>query len=234
MDKAKEHFSFGKMAPNFRRNIEASIPDYKSLIRNCVRQSVGFIQPGTNVYDVGCTTGHLIARVRRVNRKTHVVRYIGVDSEPGFTPYWNKHQEHLGKYQMSDLFFDLRDAREYDFRRASLILSLFTVQFVPPEDKAALLARFHAALVDGGALFIAEKTLAETPRLQERLNSHYLDYKRGAGFTPEQILDKDRALQGQMTTWTEPELRDALRAAGFRELTAFWRGLFFVGYLALK
>jgi hypothetical protein len=37
-----------------------------------------------------------------------------------------------------------------------------------------------------------------------------------------------------MTTWTESELREELREAGFRELTSFWRGLFFVGYLALK
>jgi tRNA (cmo5U34)-methyltransferase len=111
---------------------------------------------------------------------------------------------------------------------------LFTVQFVPPADKAALLDRICAGLVEGGALIIAEKTLAETPRLQEALNSQYLDYKRSAGFTPEQILDKDRALHGQMTTWTEPELREALQKAGFRELSAFWRGLFFVGYLALK
>jgi tRNA (cmo5U34)-methyltransferase len=228
MDTAKQDFSFGKMAPGFRRHIEASIPGYKNLIRDCVRQSVGFVQPGTNVYDVGCTTGHLLARVRRVNRRARTdARYIGIDIEPGFTPYWDKHQK-------PDLAFDLADARAYEFKRASLILSVFTVQFLPPPDKAAVLARFHAALVDGGALLIAEKTLAETPRLQASLNSHYLDYKRGAGFTAEQILDKDRALQGQMTTWTEPELRGALRAAGFRELTPFWRGLLFVGYLALK
>lgn len=235
MNKAKEHFSFAKMAPEFRQHIEASIPSYKSLIRNCVKQSGSFVRPGTNVYDVGCTTGHVLASVRRVNRKTHpVVHYLGIDLEPEFIPYWDEHKKHLNTYNTRDLSFELQDARGYGFKRASLILSLFTVQFIPPADKAALLARFHAALVNGGALFIAEKTLAETPRLQERLNSQYLDYKRAAGFTAEQILDKDHALQRQMTTWTDPELRDALRAAGFRELTAFWRDLFFVGYLAVK
>jgi tRNA (cmo5U34)-methyltransferase len=228
MNKAKEDFSFGKMAPDFRRHIEASIPGYKKLIRDCVDQSVGYVQPGTNVYDVGCTTGHLLARVRLKNRKARSdARYIGIDIEPRFIPYW-------GKRHKPDLAFELADARAYGFDRASSIFSLFTVQFLPPPDKAALLARLHTALLPGGALFIAEKTLAETPRLQASLNSQYLEYKRAAGFTPEQILDKDRALQGQMTTWTEPELRDALLAAGFRELTSFWKDLFFVGYQALK
>jgi tRNA (cmo5U34)-methyltransferase len=228
MKKAKEDFSFGRMALAFRRHIETSIPGYKSrLIPDCVHQSVRFVQPGTNVYDVGCTTGHLLARVRRVNKARPNVSYIGIDIEPDFCMYWDRHAG-------ANLSFELRDARGYEFKDASIIFSLFTVQFVRPADKPALLDRLHAGLVEGGALIIAEKTLAETPRLQETLNSHYLDYKRGAGFTAEQILDKDLALHGQMTTWTETELRAALHQAGFRELTAFWRGLFFVGYLALK
>ena len=229
MTRVKEDFSFGKMALGFRRHIEASIPGYKTgLIPDCVSQSERFVQPGTNVYDVGCTTGHLLARIRRVNNKARPnVNYVGIDIEPNFIGSWDKHRR-------LNMRFELHDARAYKFERASAIFSLFTVQFVPPADKAALLDRIYAGLVEGGALIIAEKTLAETPRLQEALNSQYLDYKRRVGFTSEQILDKDRALHGQMTTWTESELREALQKAGFRELTSFWRGLFFVGYLALK
>jgi tRNA (cmo5U34)-methyltransferase len=228
MTRAKEDFSFGRMATTFRPHIEASIPGYKRLILDSLRQSVRFVQPNTKVYDVGCATGHLLARVRRVNNKARPnVRYIGIDIEPEFCTYWHKHGG-------DNLSFELRDARAYFYNNASVIFSLFTIQFIRQADKAALLKRLYDGLVDGGALIIAEKTLAETPRLQETLNTHYLDYKRGAGFSAEHILDKDRALHGQMTTMTEAELRDALRAAGFRELTPFWRGLLFVGYLALK
>jgi tRNA (cmo5U34)-methyltransferase len=229
MERAREDFSFGKMARGFRRHIEASIPGYKTrLIPDCVTQSERFVQPGTNVYDVGCTTGDLLARVRRANNKARPnVNYVGIDIEPEFCAYWDKHGGH-------NLRFEARDALTYEFENASTIFSIFTVQFIRPADKIALLKRLYDSLVEGGALIIAEKTLAETPRLQETLNTHYLDYKRGSGFSAEQILDKDRALHGQMTTWTEAELRDALRAAGFRELMPFWRGLFFVGYLALK
>ncbi len=229
MTGVKEDFSFGKMAPSFRRHIEVSIPGYKArLIPDCVSQSERFVQSGTNVYDVGCTTGHLLARVRRANNKARPnVNYVGIDIEPNFISAWDQHRR-------LNLGFERYDARAYKYERASTIFSLFTVQFIPPADKAALLDRLYASLVDGGALIIAEKTLAETPRLQETLNSHYLDYKRRVGFTSEEILDKNRALHGQMTTWTEAELREALQKAGFREMTSFWRELFFVGYLALK
>jgi SAM-dependent methyltransferase len=116
MERVREGFSFGKMAPSFRRHIEASIPGYKTgLIPDCVRQSERFVQPGTNVYDVGCTTGHLLARVRRVNNKARPgVRYVGIDIEPDFCSYWDKH----GRRNLS---FELHDARAYKFERASAI-----------------------------------------------------------------------------------------------------------------
>ena len=108
------------------------------------------------------------------------------------------------------------------------------MQFIRPADKLALLKRIHDGLVEGGALIIAEKTLAETPRLQDALNSSYYDFKRRQGFSPEQILDKERRLRRLMTPWTEAELRKALNQVGFREISLFWSRLFFVGLLALK
>jgi hypothetical protein len=80
---------FAKMAPTFRRHIEASIPGYKSLLKDCVRHSLRFVQPNTNVYDVGCTDGHLLARVRRaINivancRKNQVVVLSAASLESG-------------------------------------------------------------------------------------------------------------------------------------------------------
>jgi len=62
----------------------------------------------------------------------------------------------------------------------------------------------------------------------------YYDYKREKGFTPEEILDKERRLRGHMTLWDEAELRLALKGVGFREMTAFWRSAQFVGYIALR
>jgi tRNA (cmo5U34)-methyltransferase len=101
-------------------------------------------------------------------------------------------------------------------------------------DKLPLLSRIYAGLVEGGALIIAEKTLAETARLQDALTFPYYDYKLERGFTSEHILDKERSLRGQMTLWTEAELKAALSHVGFCEVEPIWRNLMFVGLLALK
>jgi tRNA (cmo5U34)-methyltransferase len=228
MKKARSDFSFGKMAPAFGKHIEASIPGYRSqLVPDCVRQSVRFVQPGTNVYDVGCSTGHLLARVRRaINETRPGVKYIGIDREPDFGMYWNRLARH-------NLSFEVRNALGYDFEEASLIYSLFTLQFVPPKDKLDLIRRMFDGLVEGAALIIAEKTLAETARLQEAMHSGYYEYKRSR-FTADEILEKERSLRGFMTLWTEAELRAALNESGFREMSPIWRASSFVAYLALK
>jgi len=101
-------------------------------------------------------------------------------------------------------------------------------------DKLPLLRRIYGGLVEGGALIIAEKTLAETSRVQDACTFPYYDYKLVRGFSAQEILDKERQLRGRMTLWTERELRAALRRVGFCELQSFWRSHMFAGYLALK
>jgi tRNA (cmo5U34)-methyltransferase len=229
MSRDKHDFSFSEHAPRFDAHIGASIPSYKErLLPQCVALSQRFVQHGTNVYDVGCSTGHLLARVHRANRRARPnVTYIGIDSEPAFTPHWNKRKS-------KGLNFKMVDARTFEYANASVIFSIFTGPFIPMKDKLNLLERLHDGLVPGGALIIAEKTLAESARLQDAITFPYYDYMLEKGFTAEQILEKERGLRGYMTLLTDAELLEALRNVGFREIHPIWRSYCFAGYLALK
>jgi tRNA (cmo5U34)-methyltransferase len=230
MAKPKKDFSFGDHAPGFDSHIRASIPGYKDgLLPVCVGLSRRFVQSDTKVIDVGCSTGHLLASIQKSNSASRAsVQHVGLDCEAKFGEHWKRQTAR-------NLEFRVCDARTYEgFENVSLALSLFTIQFIRSVDKLPLLSRIHAGLVDGGALIIAEKTLAETARLQDALTFPYYDFKLERGFTPEQILDKERSLRGQMTLWTETELRAALNRVGFREIEPIWRSFMFVGLLALK
>jgi tRNA (cmo5U34)-methyltransferase len=224
----KRDFSFRDHASEFDDHIGTSIPGYELLLAECLRHSLRFVQPGTNVCDVGCSTGRLLAEIEAANREARPdVRYVGLDLEPAFEQYWDFRRR-------LNLDFKRADARRCGIRNASLITLLFMIQFVPEKDKRGLLKRLYDGLVDGGAMIIAEKTLAETARLQEALCGSYYDFKREMGFSPEQILDKERSLRGQMTLWSEDQLRHELRNVGFHEMNPFWRASSFVAYLALK
>jgi tRNA (cmo5U34)-methyltransferase len=230
MTKTKKDFSFGDHAPTFDKHIRSSIPGYKTgLLPACVSLSRRFVQPGTRVLDIGCSSGHLLASIRRANQAARPdVQYLGIDIEPAFSVHWDR-------LRARNLDFEVADARTFQgIRNLSLALSNFTVQFIRATDKEPTLQRVHDGLVAGGALVISEKILADTARLQDALTFPYYDYKLGKGFSPQHILDKERSLRGQMTLWTESELRMALSRVGFREIEPIWRNYMFVGLLALK
>jgi tRNA (cmo5U34)-methyltransferase len=228
--KTTHEFSFAEHATEFRKHISASIPGYAdSLIPACLAYSQRFVQRDSTVLDVGCSTGHALASIREATQTARSnVEYVGIDIEPGFSEQWLD-------LTAKNLRFQLADARTYPgYDDVSLCLSLFTLQFIPPRDKLPLLRQIYEGLVEGGVLLIAEKTLAQTSRVQDAWTFCYYDHKLMSGFSAEEILDKERSLRGQMTLWTEPELRAALLEAGFSEIEEIWRNHMFVGFLALK
>jgi tRNA (cmo5U34)-methyltransferase len=223
-------FRFAEHAEDFDGHIRRSIPGLDVLRGMAVDLSRTFVQPQTNVLDVGCSTGAVLSSIRDANEKARAgVRYVGIDAEGTFRKSWAKHIA-------PDIRFDVKDARSYDgFRNLSLVTSLFTMQFVPEGDRLALLRRIHDGLLEGGGLIIAEKVLANTARFQDLFLGPYYDFKRQS-FSETEILDKERALRAGMHLWSEPELSDALVAAGFDRIRIhrFWQSYLFVGFIAVK
>jgi tRNA (cmo5U34)-methyltransferase len=221
-------FSFGEYASEFDDHIEASIPGYIDLATKCVNLSRRFVQPGTHVYDIGCSTGRLLTTIHRKNHTSRPgVTCVGIDREPDFV------EQCLG-HAKPDLIFKIGDVRTEALQKASFVLCNFTLQFIPPMDKRGLLKRLYDCLVDGGAFLIAEKTLAETGRLQDALTFPYYDQKLARGLTAEHILQKERSLRGYLTSYTEAELREALKQVGFRDIERVWGEAPFAAFLALK
>ena len=223
-------FSFAEQALEFDEHIRASIPGYERLCWWTEKLSRRFVQNGTRVVDVGCATGALTKSIRDANQPSRpAVDYLGIDIEEGFDRHWRKHRR-------DNLRFEVRDALAFEgFEDMSMAISVFTLQFIPERHKTSLLRHLYDGLVDGGALLIAEKTLARSSALQELITFTYYDYKRQA-FTAEQILDKERRLRGLMTPWTKARLVEALVAVGFRvlDLESFWQEGPFMAFLAQK
>jgi len=79
-------FSFAAYAAGFDEHIEASIPGSTTRLRAMtVGLSRHFVQNGTNVLDIGCSTGRLLSAIRHANQPVRPrTRYVGIDVEQAF------------------------------------------------------------------------------------------------------------------------------------------------------
>jgi tRNA (cmo5U34)-methyltransferase len=221
-------FSFRDHAHQFDTHIWLSIPGYEDLRALAVELAPRFISSGSNVYDVGCSTGtHLRSIHDKVVGRRVEVHFHGVDIESKFSAHWLD-------LMTPSLTYANADARGLLVERASFVLSLFTIQFLSSADKLPMLTRIHEGLIDGGCFLIAEKVLAQSGRMQDALSFPYYDFKQSNGFTADEILTKERSLRGQMTLWTETEMETALRRCGFQDVQRVWGYFPFFCWLALK
>lgn len=223
-------FSFAAYADDFDRHIGSSIRGYDNLREDCVALSQYFIQKDSTVLDIGCSSGEFLRSVRDRNQKRFAsANYVGLDIEGEFKDQWFSRRAR-------NLRFKKADVRTYDgYENLSLVFSLFTLQFLPESDRLPLVTKIYEGLNEGGAFILSEKVHAKNAKIQEMLTFTYYDYKQKT-FTPEEILDKERAIRSQMHLWSEFKIFEMLRAAGFVAINMqlFWRNHLFIAILAWK
>ncbi|WP_326830232.1 methyltransferase domain-containing protein [Streptosporangium sp. NBC_01810] len=216
----------GAAAHHFDEHAARSIPAYTLGHDLIVSLSDFFVRPGGRVYDVGCSTGALTARLAARHPSATVV---GVDVEPDMTAVARLRLAEVAGAEVVDA-----DAASYDFQRADLVVAYYTLQFTPVERRAALVARLAAAVRPGGALLVFEKTLAATARMQDLAAQAYAEHKLSGGYSPSEILAKAHSLRGVLTPLTSAQNVAMLHRAGLESVEVVHRHLLFEGYLAIR
>ena len=221
-----EKFSFSSRASKFDQHIDQSIRGYSILRKDVVAMSRYFIEDGTNVLDLGCSQGTLLRKIWEINTQAPSANFYGVDINESFKQHWTD-EENL-HYFISDLTKD-----EFQWGNLSLVISLFTFQFIPERHRLTLMKSIYDNLNEGGAFIFSEKVFSINSKIQNMMEFLYYDYKR-EHFTEKQILDKETELRHLAKLTNEDLLIKQLLSIGFRGIQSFWRNHNFVGYIALK
>lgn len=202
------------VAENFDSHVRKSIPNYSTIQTQAVKLTDWFVKSDDAgvVYDLGCATGTTIDSLVTHHRGADT-EFVGIDVEQAML---DKAREKVGVHDHVTLKNqDLReDPRLPD---ASVVISLFTLSFIPEGDRAELLSQIYDQLKRGGALIFAEKTRADSALFQDIWNEHYWDFKSSRGLDDDQILGKARTLRGQLRPLSVDEYRAMLRDAGFAD-----------------
>lgn len=230
-------FTFAHREEGFDIHIEHSIRGYSNMMRDLIDYSRYFVEDGTNIVDVGCSTGKMTQALIEENQE-HCKdgNYVGLEIAEGFfDDMENRGLEIKKLYPWANVDFRKQDAREYTFENCSFISSVFTLQFMPPRHRREVLQNIYKGLNHGGAFVFAEKTVCDNPRLQNMLTFSHYDYKR-RHFTTEDIMDKEKTLRHMMkpNTWTEITSQLACAGFSFENIQPFWRNHNFVAAIAIK
>lgn len=228
-------FTFAHREEGFDNHIDKSIRGYSNLMDDVIGLSRYFIEDGTNVYDLGCSTGKMTQRMIEANQDhSRHAKYIGVEIAKGFFKDLDKREREINKtYPWANVEFHKEDIRYYNFYDCSLVTSIFTLQFMPLNERQEVIKNIHYSLNKGGAFIFAEKTICENAKFQDMLTFNYYDFKRES-FSTEDIMDKERTLRHMLKPNTWDEIEDMIYAAGFSNLQPFWRNHMFVGAIAVK
>lgn len=219
----------GSVADTFVPHIRQSVPLYEEGHDIVCQLSDFFISANSLTYEIGVSTGELLKKVAVHHKAKPNTRWIGMDP---IGPMVAKARQHCADTPNIKILEE--DARLYEFEPCDLMLSYYTMQFVPPRDRQALFDKIYKSLNWGGALIMFEKVRAPDARFQDIMTTLYNDFKLRQGFSPEEIISKTRSLKGVLEPFSTEGNMGLLRRAGFVDFMPVAKYLSFEGFLAIK
>jgi len=225
-------FEFGeRVAAVFDDMLDRSVPFYRELQRMIAEMAHDFAVAGTQIYDLGCSTGTTL-----VNLDSAVppdVRFVGVDNSEEMLQRCRAKLGQQGVQRECELIHaDLN--RGVLIENASMVLMVLTLQFVRPLHRDTLLRTIHQGLNENGCLILVEKLLGEHSLFNRMFIEYYYEMKKRNGYSELEIAQKREALENVLIPYTLLENRETLLRVGFHQCDVFFKWYNFGGIIAVK
>jgi tRNA (cmo5U34)-methyltransferase len=222
-------WSFDGISEDFDSHILRSIPLYESGHTLVCHYSDFFLKADSVAYDLGCSTGQMLAKLAQRHPQKQNLRLIGIDTV----------EDMVGKARRlcardARLEFVHGNALDIQFAPADMVIANYTIQFLPPRVRQAMVDRVYQALNWGGAFFMFEKVRAPDGRFQDYANQVYVEFKLDNGFSEAEIVNKTRSIKGVMEPFSTQGNLDLLKRAGFVDVMSIQKYVCFEGFLAIK
>jgi tRNA (cmo5U34)-methyltransferase len=231
IEKASDFKFSENVAKVFDDMVNRSVPYYGEIQRMMAELSADHAKEGSDVYDLGCSTGTtMIGMDTMINP---IIRFIGIDDS----------QEMLDKCKSK--LMEMGFSRNYELRcadlnegvkitNASVVVLCLTLQFVRPIYREQLLRNIYNGLNSGGALILVEKILAEDSWFNRDFINYYYNYKRRNHYSELEISQKREALENVLIPYKLSEDIAMLRDTGFAHCEVFFKWYNFAGLIAVK
>ena len=218
---AVSDFDFGEAtAAVFDDMLDRSIPEYRELQRMIGELAATFAEPGTRIYDLGCSTGITLETLMQAVEAP--VDFVGVDYS---APMLGRARERLSRLPAASRLTlteaDLNDG--VDIANASVVVLNLTLQFVRPLRRDRLIRSINDGMNENGCLILVEKVLGNDSLFNRAFIRLYYEMKRRNGYSETEIAHKREALENVLVPYRVDENFELLARNGFNHADIFFK-----------
>ncbi len=224
-------FAFDQQVTDvFADMIKRSVPGYESILKSIAMYCMQYTQNNSNIYDLGCSLGAVAVTAASVT-KDKSCKIIGVDTSK---PMLEKCQEIINQKQLSDrIQLQHTDISELTIENASVVVSNFTLQFIPKSQRLEIIENIYQGLNKGGVFILSEKFKGDQSN-DEFLIQHYHAYKKLNGYSNQEIQRKRDALKNVLVPDSLVEIESRLKLVGFKTTIKWFQCFNFTSFIAIK
>ncbi|SDH05121.1 tRNA (cmo5U34)-methyltransferase [Vibrio xiamenensis] len=220
-----------RVAEVFPDMIQRSVPGYSNIISAIGMLAERFAKPNTNIYDLGCSLGAATLSMRR-HIEQEGCKIFAIDNSSAMV---ERCKLHINAYR-SDTPVEVieADIRDIEIQDASVVVLNFTLQFLSPDDRFALLSKIYAGLRPGGILILSEKYVFENSTAHELLIDLHHDFKRANGYSELEISQKRNAIENVMRPDSIADHKQRFAQIGFSSYEVWFQCFNFGSMFAIK
>jgi tRNA (cmo5U34)-methyltransferase len=233
-DPLSEHglFTFDdSVARVFPDMIKRSVPGYATIVSMTGLLAGKYAATGSVLYDLGCSLGASTLAMRQ-NLQCADCLIISVDNSTAML----ERCKSIIDTDTHDTPVHLvcADIQDVTIQNASVVVLNFTLQFIPREQRDAVINRIYRGLRPGGIMVLSEKVMFEDPHLDELNIELHHQFKRANGYSELEVARKRTALENVLLPETLKQHRQRIADAGFCSCDVWFQCFNFASLIALK
>ncbi len=248
---AVEGFTFDEtVASVFPDMIQRSVPGYSTVVAISGILAERFSQPGSNLYDLGCSLG--ATSFSMAQHCAESCRIFAVDSSTAMldslretlanqslsnqssTNQSLSNQSLTNQSQLAPIELVHGDICDVPINNASVVALNYTLQFVDVVKRPKLLRKIQQGMIDGGVLILSEKIHFESSGVDSLFVDLHHEFKRANGYSELEISQKREAIENVLVPETLEAHRQRLSACGFQRVEVWFQCFNFVSLVAFK
>ena len=148
-------FAFDEqVAEVFTDMIQRSVPGYETILKSIAMFAMKYTRENSNIYDLGCSLGAVSVTIAKAIEKKNCTIHA-IDTSEAMI---KRCQAIVNKENLDEqIVVHQDDILKHKLENASVIVSNFTLQFLPQNQRQKAIENIFAGLNNGGIFILSEK-----------------------------------------------------------------------------